>query len=142
VTIVDKGDGTTFYLERDAEEPDLNRRTIYRFSPRGGRSALLDSLDCPDPSTATPRRTVTTTPLQALSLLNSPFVLRMCGALAERAERENDSTKQQVIWMFRQVLSRPPADDELTAAVALAEKHGTAAVARGLFNSSEFVTVR
>lgn len=142
VTIVDKGDGTTFYLERDAEEPDLNRRTIYRFSPRGGRSALLDSLDCPDPSTATPRRTVTTTPLQALSLLNSPFVLRMCGALAERAERENDSTKQQVIWMFRQVLSRPPADDELAAAVALAEKHGTAAVARGLLNSSEFVTVR
>jgi hypothetical protein len=142
VTIVDKGDGTTFYLERDAEEPDLNRRTIYRFSPRGGRSALLDSLDCPDPSTATPRRTVTTTPLQALSLLNSPFVLRMCGALAERAKREHDSTEQQVIWMFRQVLSRPPAADELAAAVELAEKHGAAAVARGLFNSSEFVTVR
>ena len=142
VTIVDKGDGTTFYLERDAEEPELNRRTIYRFSPRGGRSALLDSLDCPDPSTATPRRTVTTTPLQALSLLNSPFVLRMCEALAERAQSENDSAEKQVDWMFRQVLTRSPAPDELAAAVALSEKHGIAAVARGLFNSSEFVTVR
>lgn len=142
VTIVDKGDGTTFYLERDAEEPDLNRRTIYRFSPRGGRSALLDSLDCPDPSTATPRRTVTTTPLQALSLLNSPFVLRMSAALAERAQSQDSSKEKQVVWMFRQVLGRPPAADELAAAVALSEKHGAAAVARGLFNSSEFVTVR
>ncbi len=142
VTIVDKGDGTTYYLERDAEEPDLNRRTIYRFSPRGGRSALLDSLDCPDPSTATPRRTVTTTPLQALSLLNSPFVLRMSAALAERAQSQDSSTEKQVVWMFRQVLGRPPAADELAAAVALSEKHGAAAVARGLFNSSEFVTVR
>ncbi|MFN9363834.1 MAG: DUF1553 domain-containing protein, partial [Planctomycetota bacterium] len=83
-----------------------------------------------------------TTPLQALSLLNSPFVLRMCEALAERAQRENDSAEKQVDWMFRQVLTRSPAPDELAAAVALSEKHGIAAVARGLFNSSEFVTVR
>ena len=33
---------------------------------RGGRSHLLDAFDCPDPSTAAPRRAVTTTPLQAL----------------------------------------------------------------------------
>jgi hypothetical protein len=142
VTIVDKGDGTTYYLERDAEEPGLNRRTIYRFSPRGGRSALLDSLDCPDPSTATPRRTVTTTPLQALSLLNSPFVLRMCGAFAEQARRQGDTTDERVEWMFRQTLNRRPSDEERRTASELADKHGLAAVARGLFNSSEFVTVR
>ena len=142
VTIVDKGDGTTYYLERDAEEPALNRRTIYRFSPRGGRSALLDSLDCPDPSTATPRRTVTTTPLQALSLLNSPFVLRMCGAFAEQARRQGDTTDERVEWMFRQTLNRRPSDEERRTASELADKHGLAAVARGLFNSSEFVTVR
>jgi hypothetical protein len=85
---------------------------------------------------------VTTTPLQALSLLNSPFVLRMSAALAERAQSQDSSTEKQVVWMFRQVLGRPPAADELAAAVALSEKHGAAAVARGLFNSSEFVTVR
>ncbi len=142
VTIVDKGDGTTFYVERDAEEPELNRRTIYRFSPRGGRSALLDSLDCPDPSTATPRRTVTTTPLQALSLLNSPFVLRMSAGLAERAAQQGDTPEQQIDWMFQQLFSRPSTEEERLAAAQLAREHGLAAVARGLFNSSEFVTVR
>jgi hypothetical protein len=142
VTIVDKGDGTTYYIERDAEEPELNRRTIYRFSPRGGRSALLDSLDCPDPSTATPRRTVTTTPLQALSLLNSPFVLRMSAGLAERSSQQREGLEQQIEWMFQELFSRLPTEEERTAAVKLAQAHGLEAVARGLFNSSEFVTVR
>ncbi|MFO0262930.1 MAG: hypothetical protein ACK53V_14990, partial [Planctomycetota bacterium] len=74
--------------------------------------------------------------------LNSPFVRRLGAAWAERPQTQNDSAEKQVDWMFRQVLTRSPAPDELAAAVALSEKHGIAAVARGLFNSSEFVTVR
>jgi Protein of unknown function (DUF1553)/Protein of unknown function (DUF1549)/Concanavalin A-like lectin/glucanases superfamily/Planctomycete cytochrome C len=143
VSIVDTGNGTTYYVEFDREDPELNRRTIYRFSPRGGRSALLDTLDCPDPSSAAPRRSVTTTPLQALSLLNSPFVLRMADAFGERVKAEApDNLNAQVTWMFEMTLGRSPANEELPGARALVENHGAAALARALFNSSEFVTSR
>ena len=80
--------GTTYYEPLDKDDPALNRRTVYRFTPRGGRSAVLDTFDCPDPSTAAPRRNITTTPLQALSLLNNPFVLRMARHFAARIVAE------------------------------------------------------
>ena len=49
---------------------------------------LLDALDCPDPSTTTPRRAVTTTPLQALVMLNNALVLQLADRFAERLVRE------------------------------------------------------
>ena len=64
--------------------PEFNRRSVYRMWTRGGRSGLLDAFDCPDPSTTTPKRAVTTTPLQALALLNNSFVLRMADKFAQR----------------------------------------------------------
>ena len=79
---------TYYYAPLDTDGPEQMRRSIYRTWVRSGRSPLLDSLDCPDPSTATPRRAVTTTPLQALSLLNSDFMLRMIDHFAQRLERE------------------------------------------------------
>lgn len=141
VKVTDDGNGTTYYSEFDEESSDLNRRTVYRFGPRGGRPALLDSLDCPDPSTAAPRRTVTTTPLQALSLLNSPFVLRMCDSFAARAAISAPDLSGQITWMFRTAYSRPPTEEQLAAGCELAGQHGLAAVARAIFNSNEFVTV-
>ena len=63
--------GTTYYESKDVDGDAFFRRTVYRFNPRGGRSALLDTFDCPDPAATVPRRAVTTTPLQALSLLNN-----------------------------------------------------------------------
>ena len=64
---------------------------------RGGKNPLLDTFDCPDPSTATPKRGGTTTPLQALSLLNNSFTLRMADDLAARRRSETageDKSKQ------------------------------------------------
>ncbi len=86
---------------------------------------------------------MTTTPLQALSLLNSPFVLRMADAFGARAKAEAPKNLNgQVTWMFEMTLGRSPAHEELPGALALVEKHGPAALARALFNSSEFVTSR
>ncbi len=141
VDIIDQNNGTTYYTEIDREDPQLNRRTIYRFSPRGGRSALLDTLDCPDPSAAAPRRSVTTTPLQALSLLNSPLVLRMADAFAARVSAQfPKNVDRQIELMFQLAFSRTPEADELARATELVDKHGPAALARALFNSSEFVS--
>jgi hypothetical protein len=133
--------GTTYYQPFDKENVELNRRTIYRFSPRGGRMALLDVFDCPDPSSAAPRRSVTTTPLQALSLLNNAFVLRMADHLAKRVQQDSgeNALDEQVKRSFQLCLGRSVTDDEQKLAEQLVKQHGLAALARVLFNTSEFL---
>ena len=49
---------------------------------------MMDLLDCPDSSQLSPKRSESSTPLQALALLNHPFLLRMSEHLAERVQRE------------------------------------------------------
>ena len=135
--------GTTYYTPIDREDQALNRRTIYRFWPRGGRSALLDTFDCPDPSSTAPRRTVTTTPLQALSLLNNAFVLRMADHFSNRVKKDaGNDLEQQVKRAFQLVYSRDPDAEETDWAVELVRGHGLNSLARALFNSNEFVVAQ
>lgn len=132
--------GTNYYEPIDVDGPQFFRRTIYRFNPRGGRSALLDTFDCPDPATSAPRRTVTTTPLQALSLLNNSFVLSMSGYFARRIEDEaGTNLDQQVRFAWQTALGREPTPEEHRLSKTLTQQHGLTALCRGLFNCSEFV---
>jgi hypothetical protein len=133
--------GTTFYEPVERSGPAYDRRTIYRFSPRGERSAILETFDCPDPSAQTPRRQVTTTPLQALALWNNGLVLRLSRDLEARVTAEHQSTNARIDRMYRLTLSRSPTDDEAKLAAALVEKHGLAALGRVLFNCNEFVVI-
>ncbi|HEX8916512.1 MAG TPA: DUF1553 domain-containing protein, partial [Humisphaera sp.] len=133
---------STFYEPRDYPGPTFQRRSLYRTWVRSGRNPLLDAFDCPDPSTKTPRRAVTTTPLQALSLMNNSVVLRMSDAMAARAKREaGDDVAKQVGVVYRLAVSREPTAEEATEASVFATKHGLAAFCRVMFNSSEFVVV-
>ena len=136
--------GTTYYEPFDQENPALNRRTVYRFSPRGGRVALLDGFDCPDPSAAAPRRSVTTTPLQALSLLNNAFVLRMADHCASRVKQDvgDQELEKQVQRSFELTLGRQPAPEEQQAAQRLVKQHGLQSLVRALFNTNEFLIVQ
>ena len=134
--------GAHFYFPIDPIGIEFNRRTIYRFSPRGERSTLLDCLDCPDPSGTAPRRSVTTTPLQALSLQNNSFIWRMADHFADRLKKEAGAELESQIeraWIL--AVGRPPAEEEHNAALTLVENHGLAALGRALFNSSEFIVV-
>ncbi len=134
--------GTTYYEPIDVDGKDIWRRTVYRFNPRGGRSALLDTFDCPDPSATAPRRSVTTTPLQALSLLNDSFVLRMAEYMAIRVSSEaGDDVMKQVSHAWQLAVMREPTTREMQLSVQLVEQHGLASLCRGLFNSNEFVMI-
>ena len=114
-----RASGTTaiIYLPADVNDEQLRRRTLYRMWSRGGRNRLLDAFDCPDPSTTAPSRAVTTTPLQALAMLNNAFVLHMSRHLAERIEREaGDDVDRQIRRAYLLAYGRPPQNDELKLA--------------------------
>ena len=124
-----------FYDIVDPVGSSFHRRSLYRTWVRSGRNPFLEVLDCPDPSTKTPRRAVTTTPLQALSLLNNSFMLRMSERLA------NKSTDHDVAQLVEQVLGRKPSAVEAAEFRRFAEQHGIPMLVRVLFNSNEFLYV-
>jgi hypothetical protein len=107
---------------------------------RGGRSPFLDTLDCPDPSTTTPRRARTTTPLQALTLFNNAFVLHQAERFAARVRREaGDDVEKQVGRVYALAYGRAPTERERKLVVPFVKEHGLEALGRVIFNTSEFV---
>lgn len=133
--------GSNFY-EPLIEDDSNDRRTIYRFAPRGGRNPLLDTFDCPDPSATSPRRAATTTPLQALALLNNELTFRMSEKFAKRLSDEHESVEDQIASAFDLALGRPADGDEALHATAFVKQHGLAAFCRVLMNSNAFLYVR
>jgi hypothetical protein len=131
---------TQYYEPLDPIGPEFNRRSIYRMWARGGKSPLLDTFDCPDPSTITPRRGTTTTPLQALTLMNNSFTLRMSDHFAERLVADQpDSGPAQVIRAFELAYGRPPTAEERSAAEEFVREHHLAALCRVLLNTNGFL---
>ena len=128
-----------FYHPKDSAEPEFNRRTVYRANVNSGKDAMLEAFDCPDPSVKTPRRGVTTTPLQALELMNNSFVQRQAKLLAERAQK---AAGNAVVEAYRIALGRTPTAEETTRATAAAKARGLQSVCWALLNSTEFVYVR
>ena len=134
--------GSNFYESIDEAEGQL-RRTIYRFTPRGGRNPFLDTFDCPDPSVTTPRRATTTTPLQALALMNNRLVFQMADDFAARVQREaGESVEASVPLVYQIAYSRDASYEEVQAVRPFVETHGLAAFCRIVLNSNEFLYVR
>ncbi len=131
-----------FYEMLDPVGLTFQRRSLYRTWVRSGRSGFLDVFDCPDPSAIAPKRAITTTPLQALSLMNNSFSLRMAERLAERIVSDARSEPvNQVRLAYQLALGREPNADEAAAGIAFVKDHGLAAFCRVLFNSNEFLYV-
>ena len=122
-------------------DPDFNRRTVYRMNVISGGDPMLESLDCPLPAVRTPKRSVTTTSLQALSLMNNEFVQHRSVSFASRLERESAGRDAQVERAFLLALGRRPSADELASSRALVDSHGLRALCWGLLNTSEFLYV-
>jgi hypothetical protein len=132
-----------FYELKDVLGPEFNRRTVYRVNVNSAKEPLLDAFDCPDPSVKTPRRGVTTTPLQALALMNDSFVQRQAAKLAERATAESKEDWSAAIQnCYRRGLSRQPTRDELKRAMTVVHERGLAHVCWALLNSTEFAYVQ
>jgi mono/diheme cytochrome c family protein len=125
-----------------ADRPELWRRTVYRFAVRSVPNPWLEALDCPNPSIQTPARNRTTTALQALALLNNPFVLQQSRYFAERLRSEApDRLPEQVRLAYRLAFAREASDQEAAEAIDFVASHDLTELCHLLFNASEFVYV-
>jgi hypothetical protein len=128
------------YEPLDEHGPETWRRAVYAQPARAIREDLMASFDCPESAQMSPRREVTTTPLQALALLNGAFIVQQANFFAERVRREaGEKAEAQVTRAFRLAFSRAPSDKEQKAAVELVTQHGLATLCRALLNGNEFL---
>lgn len=128
--------------KRDFTRDDF-RRMVYQNKPRMQLEDTFGTFDCPDAGQVTPKRTSSTTALQALSLLNSPFLLQQSQAFADRVgQATSQSHEPQIQRAFELAYQRAPTAIELQAATHFVEQHGLAMLCRAIYNTHEFVTVR
>ena len=115
------------------------RRMIYQERMRRVDDRMFTAFDFPDCGQVRPKRPVSTTPLQALNLLNSDFVIEQSSLIAQRAMSEsNNQTSAAVNRCFELLLGRSPDAAEKEACTALAEEQSLTLVCRALLNSNEF----
>jgi hypothetical protein len=120
--------------------PDTWRRGVYALAARTIRDDLLGNFDCQESAQRAPKRDVTTTPLQALSLLNGPFAVQQAEFFARRVRAAAGKDEAaQVALAFRLALNRSPTADERQAALELVARRGLTALCRGLMNVNEFL---
>ena len=118
------------------------RRMIYQSKPRMMLDDVFGAFDCPDAGQIAPKRTVSTTPLQALNLLNSAFAMQQAEFLAERLKQDvGDDAASQVKRAFLLAFGRAPRDSEIRDATTLIRQHGLTALCRALLNANEFITI-
>jgi hypothetical protein len=123
--------------------PDDFRRMIYMTKVRQERESVFGLFDCPDASQVVAARSRSTTPLQALNLLNSGFVMMQAKDFAERLQREaGKASADQVRLAFRLAFGREPDAAELQDAAAFVEHTGLAEFCRALLNSNEFLFIQ
>lgn len=97
----------------------------------------------PDPNFSAGRRSISTVPTQALTLINNEFVLNQAQLFANRVKKEaGDDPVQQIQLAYRIALSRPPDDIELAVATDLVGSHSLTDLTHVLLNLSEFLYMR
>jgi len=129
------------YAPYDWEKPGAGRRSVYRFLFRTLPDPFFDTLDSADASQLTAVRNESTTPLQALALLNNPFVICQCVHMARRLETLAPDAAGRARALIEMAYGRPATADEETMLAAYASRHGLENLCRLIVNSNEFLFV-
>jgi hypothetical protein len=114
-------------------------RSIFTRIMRNNRDPLADVFDAPQWFNSASSRDVTTTPIQSLLLLNSPFMLKRGEALAARLTKEAPGDDAaQVRRLYQVLFARLPAAPEAAQAAKFLQEvraqKPTAAVSAALAN--------
>ena len=112
------GGSTASYIQDEGE--NNYRRSMYTFWKRTVPPPNMMLFDTPTRDFCMVQRENTSTPLQALVLMNDPQFLEASEALAKRAMNQYESNAKEVIqYMFTLATSRPAIESELNSLVEL-----------------------
>lgn len=106
------GGGSTAKYVPDTGQ-DLYRRSIYTFWKRTVPPPSMMTFDAASRDFCSVRRQSTSTPLQALVLMNDPQVIEASRVMAARAVADGEGLEGTIRQMFRRATSRYPAQEEL-----------------------------
>ncbi len=114
----------------DIDEPTTRGRTLYARISRLKLADTLMQFDYPDANVHAEKRTVTTTPIQKLFMMNSPFMQRMASSLAARllGGAEDDTTR--VTNAYRLLFTREPDETERDLALTFLRKTAASDLSR------------
>ena len=126
-----------WHMKDNFSEPTW-RRLLYQDKMRRSDDAMFSAFDLPDCGQIRDKRSISTTPLQALNLLNAEFVISQSEILAAELSRQYKNESNQVIECFQRMFNRPPSEEELAHCREVIRKEGLSLVCRALFNSNEF----
>ena len=129
------------------EDAKNHRRTVYGTITRQNPADVLRLFDFPDAKRHADQRTLTTSPLQQLYLLNGPFLQQAAEHVVARqlANSTEDSDRRAafVRQLFRTILLREPATSELDASLNLIgdepSKQSWQLLAHSLLATNEFL---
>ncbi len=125
------------YHAKEECGPEEWRRMIYMFKIRQEQDSVFGAFDCPDGNQAIPKRSRSTTPLQALNLLNSHFTMQQAGKMAERLGEGESAVREA----YRILYGRPASREEVADALGFVNRHGMVAFCRAMLNTNEFLFV-
>jgi hypothetical protein len=105
------------------EEPATWKRSVYSYWKRARKAPMFEVFDEPDAMQTCERRSVTTVPTQALTMLNNEFVLLQSKYFAERVKKATgNDPMEEIRQAYRIALSRDPSAKEMAESRQFLEK--------------------
>jgi hypothetical protein len=115
----------------ELDDPKNLRRTVYARVSRLKLNDFLMQFDYPDANVHAERRAITTTPMQGLFMLNSPFLMDRARALAAKLTADaNETDEQRIDRAYRLLVARAPRKAEIDLALEFLHKPTSAELTR------------
>jgi len=125
-------------LSEDLDAADNRHRTVYGRVSRGRLNTVLQLYDFPDPMMSAPQRELTTSPLQQLFVMNSPFLKDRADSLAKKVEADTDNSTK-IRALYRRILEREPTGKEMDLALSYLNKGTVSQFAQALLATNEVI---
>jgi hypothetical protein len=122
----------------DFDDAKNDRRTIYARISRGRLNTVLRLYDFPDPMQSSPGRDLTTTPLQQLFVMNSPFIQKQAETFAQSADSEPDNAAK-IRKLFHTILLREPNPADIDRGMTYLSQATLAQYAQALLSVNEVI---